>query len=146
MNNNLAGAVVMTDDYDVLCAWVISALKKQQPDSHGSKYTQRFIAKKINETFSICFYVITGYSEAAENIASEHAFFSIDEFLCTLQEDKLCPEKYIGFIDTGNKDDNEDTIGLSTIKKGVKHYHTSLAEIRNIRATIDKDGKVIWKL
>lgn len=141
-----AGATIISANYDALCKWVLDAVESNQPAPHGKKYTQQFIAKQLNDKMSVCFYVINGYGSQDENVAFEHAFFILEEFIYDLEESTELPDKYLAFADTGEEIDSDEIIGFKNTKAGLKHFDCTLEDLRNARKNIAQEGKIIWEI
>lgn len=143
MENEAAGAIILYHDKSELETWVKSALEEACLEEHGEKYTQQFIIQELNPKLSICFYVLTGYATQSENIAFEHAFFILDEFIDDL-EDVAPKGKYLTLVDTGATIEKGEWRGFKSINTGLTHFNINLEAIRFLRKNIQQTGEVIW--
>lgn len=143
MENKAAGAILISNNKLELEKWVSGVLNEYWPDEHGSKYTQQFVLQELSEDLSVCFYVLTGYETQSENIAFEHAFFVLDEFMLDLEE--AAPKsKHLVLVDTGYEIEANEWFGFDTLDAGLDYFNLNLNTLRRLRATIQKTGTVIW--
>ena len=143
MESQGAGAVILYHNKSELETWVKSALDELDLEEHGEKYTQQFIIQELNADLSICFYVLTGYATQDENLAFEHAFFILDEFIEDL-EDTAPKEKHLILVDTGTTFEEGEWRGFDSINAGLAHFDINIETIRFLRKNIEQTGAVIW--
>jgi hypothetical protein len=143
MENQGAGAVILYHNKSELETWLKSTLDELCPEEHGDKYTQQFIIQELNPDLSVCFYVLTGYATQAENLAFEHAFFILDEFIEDL-EDTAPKGKYLILVDTGTTFEEGEWRGFDAVNIGLAHFDINLETIRFLRKNIQQTGGIIW--
>lgn len=143
--NSAVGAVMISKDHQTLKTWILSALEDYEIESHGKQYSQKFLALKSEQGFSVCFYVITGYATEAEDRAFEHAEFVMDGFIEEL-DDTRPKAKCLAFVDVGNEIETNELIGFKTLDAGMRHFKTDLESIAALRKIARSKGEVLWEV
>lgn len=143
MENQAAGAVLLYRNKLELKIWVKSVLQELWPEEHGEKYTQEFIIQELSPELSVCFYVLTGYETQSENLAFEHAFFVLDEFILDL-EDAAPDKEYLILVDVRGSFEVGEWLGFETIEAGLDYFNVNLNQLRLLRKNIRQIGEVIW--